>query len=65
MQPEKTLKKLTVEDWRMAQCLRVLRGAARARDPQNFDQSPPCWMPKIFDEWSILPKQVDSFFGDA
>ena len=36
--------------------------AARGRDPQNFDKSPPCWMPKIFDEWSILPKQVDCFF---
>ena len=37
---------------------------ARARDPQNFDKSPPCWMPKIFDEWSILPKQVDCFFSE-
>ena len=35
--------------------------AARARDPQNFDKSPPCWMPKVFDEWSILPKHVDCF----
>ena len=32
------------------------------RRQQNFDKSPPCWMPKLFDEWSILPKQVDCFF---
>ena len=66
MQPEKTLKKVKL--WRTGAWLSVEGYSVEPPEREIhkiFDQSPPCWMPKIFDEWSILPKQVDCFFRDA